>query len=157
MMILNKDSIRGGVRFWIGIKRRHDIQLDRQNWGGGWSKRVLNNVMENSNCSSFIAVHLQKVFCPLHYGLPFPFFLKSTFSVGLLWLTCHPSKTNAGRATPAVPCFPVWPPFQVGYLWFPSIVSSSQCQTIFTLDEPNQSLFACQQQLPWQHTGRSTL
>lgn len=48
-------------------------------------------------------------------------------------------------------------PSKLRYLWFPSIVLSNQCQTIFTLKEPNQSPFSCQQQLPWQHTGRSTL
>lgn len=76
----------------------------------------------------------------------------------LFVLLANPCKTNGFGAPPVVPCFPAWPPFQVGYLWFPSIVLSGQCQTIFTLEEPNQSPFSCQrQQLPWQHAGRSTL
>lgn len=75
----------------------------------------------------------------------------------LLWLSWY---TKSNRATPASysQAFQCNLGSKLRYLWFPSIVLSNRCQTIFTLREPNQRPFSCQQQqLPWQHTGRSTL
>lgn len=44
-------------------------------------------------------------------------------------------------------------PSELDTCGFPSLC----CGAIFTLEEPNQSLFSCRQQLPWQHPGRSPL
>lgn len=85
--------------------------------------------------------------------------VSSVFKSTSLWSTgCWSNTCTSRGSSSASSCSSVWPHYQLRYLRFSLIVLSSQCQIIFTVDEPNQSLPSCQQQqLPWQHTGRSTL